>query len=981
MRSPLLPPVDSIVTYRTRIFTWLCLACLCLTCLTNHLPADDQATRFVYGINLNGPAVVIDGQTWQGADSPNYVCRDKAFENQNVKLTPATDAARAKMIRSSRWGGNHIELKGLSPGLHTLFLYVWEDNNSETYDVLVDGRVLLRGYKSGQAGHWDRLGPWHVEVKSNSLLIESRGGGANFSGIEVWQGKYDGEMTSEASPEDLAFFEQRIRPVLVNRCYECHSVDAKEVGGELLVDSRQALQRGGSNGPALVSGDVDSSLLVKAIRYRDAHLQMPPSGRLADSEIADIEHWISRGAADPRAKATKFARPAMDITEGKKFWSFQPLKRPDLPTVQHQQWPTSPIDHFVLAKMEEHGFAPGPDAERRAWLRRATFDLIGLPPSLDEVENFLSDTSSEAYARVVDRLLESPRYGERWGRYWLDIVRYADTAGDNSDFPIPQLHLYRDWVIQSINDDVPYDQFVAKQLAGDLLPARDQHERRQNLIATGYIANSRRFGSRVDDYPQHLTIEDTLDNFGRAFLGLSINCARCHDHKFDPLSMQDYYGLYGIFDSTRYPWPGIELEQRQRDLVPLASDDEVRGFLDDKTQKQMALDAEVKRLDELVKAASGDEKRLLDKQLKAAKDQAREHSQIEPPYELLYAVADKLEPADATIQLKGDPTKPGDMAARKFPAILGGHKLPTGLKASGRLQLVQWLFDPANPLPARVMVNRIWQYHFGKGLVPTANDFGKQGKAPTHPELLDYLATQFIADGWSIKSMHRRLMLSQTYRLATRSTSTNGTMPNAASEAVAAADPNNDWLSAFDRRRLDAEALRDTLLQLGDTLDLSPAGAHPFPPQHQWKFTQHNPFKAEYASSHRSVYLMTQRIQRHSFLAIFDGADPSVSTPRRSSTTTPLQSLYLLNDQLVHEQAFKFADRLLRLQVHDKLTEEQLVERAFELCLSRPPSDWEVAQALNHVSSINATAVESPLAGWQSLARVMFRLNEFVYVD
>lgn len=983
MESPPATPVDFIVTYRIRLFIWMCLVCL-----ANHVPAD-EATKFVYGINLNGPAVVIDGQQWQGADSPNYVCRDKAFENQSVKLTPATDAARAKMIRSSRWGGNRIELHGLSAGLHTLFLYVWEDNNSESYDVLIDGRAVQRGYKSGSAGHWDRLGPWHVDVKNDSLLVESRGGAANFSGIEIWQGKYAGEMTSEPSPEDLAFFEQRIRPVLVNRCYECHAVDAKEVGGELLVDSRQALRRGGSNGPALVPGDVDSSLLVKAIRYRDANLQMPPGGRLPDNEISDFQHWISRGAADPRTTATKFARPTMDITEGKKFWSFQPLKRPDLPMVQHQQWPTSPIDHFVLAKMEEHGFAPGPDAERRAWLRRATFDLIGLPPTIEEVDNFLSDASSEAYARVIDRLLESPRYGERWGRYWLDVVRYADTAGDNSDFPIPQMYLYRDWVIKHINDDLPYDQFVAMQLAGDLLPARDQHERRQNLIATGYIANSRRFGSRVDDYPQHLTIEDTLDNFGRAFLGLSINCARCHDHKFDPLSMQDYYGLYGIFDSTRYPWPGIELEQRQRDLVALASDEEVRAFLDDKTQKQTLLDDEVKRLDKLHKAASGDEKLSLDKELKAAKDQARDHSQIEPTYELLYAVADKLEPADATIQLKGDPAKPGDIAARKFPAILGGQELPTELKTSGRLQLVQWLFDPSNPLPARVMVNRIWQYHFGKGLVPTANDFGKQGKAPTHPELLDYLATQFIADGWSIKTMHRRIMLSRTYRLATRSTVPDGSMRGAADatarEAVAAADPNNDWLTAFDRRRLDAEALRDTLLQLGDTLDLSPAGAHPFPPQRQWKFTQHNPFKAEYASSHRSVYLMTQRIQRHSFLAIFDGADPSVSTPRRSSTTTPLQSLYLLNDQVVHEQALKFAERLLRLQDQDKLSDDQLVKRAFEWCFSRPANDWEVAQALKHIMTIqsrsNVAGNEARLAAWQSLARVMFRLNEFVYVD
>ncbi len=965
-----------------RLFlVWLCTAALTVYVLTANAVADDQA-RFVLGINLNGPAVVIDGQAWLGADCPQYICHDKAFENQAVKLVPPTDAARAKMIRSSRWGGNRIELTGLGSGLHSLFLYVWEDNNSETYDVLINGRVVRRGYKSGAAGHWERLGPWHVDPQAGRLLIESRGGAANFSGIELWQGKHDGAMQLEATPEDLAFFESRIRPVLAGRCYECHALDAAQIEGELLVDSMQALRRGGSNGPALVPGDPDASLLVKAIRYRDAHLQMPPDGRLSDQEIRDIEQWIARGAADPRTQATKFQRKSIDLSEGKKFWSFQPLRNPELPPVVATQWPLEPLDYFVLAEMEKRGYAPGPDAQRRQWIRRATYDLIGLPPTPEEVNQFISDTSSESYARVVDRLLESPRYGERWGRYWLDVVRYADTAGDNSDFPIPQMHMYRDWVIASFNNDLPYDQFAARQLAGDLLPATSESERRSNLIATGYIANSRRFGSRVDDYPQHLTIEDTLDNFGRAFLGLSINCARCHDHKFDPLSMDDYYGLYGIFNSTRYPWPGIELEQRQRDLVPLGSPDEVREFTEGKARKQTELDKEVKRLEQVVKQADGNSKQDLEKQLKEAKELARKNSQIEPPYELLYAVAEKPDPDDVEVQLKGDPAKPGDRVPRKFPAILGGQQLPAGLQASGRLQLVQWLFDRNNPLPARVMVNRLWQYHFGKGLVPTPNDFGKQGKPPTHPELLDYLATQFMADGWSIKSMHRRIMLSRTYRLAARQVAADS------SDAVAsiqATDPNNEWLTAFDRRRLDAEAVRDTLLQLGGTLDLSPAGAHPFPPQHQWKFTQHNPFKAEYSTNRRSVYLMTQRIQRHSFLAIFDGADPSVSTPRRSSTTTPLQSLYLLNDPLVHEQAQRCAERLLNWQSQHQASDAQLVSYAFELCLSRPAADWEVEQALEFMAQVASRAASSEsdrrLEAWQSLVRVLFRLNEFVYLD
>ncbi len=438
---------------------------------------------------------------------------------------------------------------------------------------------------------------------------------------------------------------------------------------------------------------------------------------------------------------------------------------------------------------------------------------------------------------------------------------------------------------------------------------------------------------------------------------------------------------------------GIELEQRQRDLAPLASEEVVREFNESKASKQATLDEEVKRLEESLKAAEGDGRKEIETQLKAARDTARVHSQIEPPYELLYAVGDKPEPSDAFIQLKGDPAKPGDLVPRKFVTVLGAQQVQRETKSSGRLQLAEWLFDARNPLPARVMANRLWQYHFGKGLVPTPNDFGKQGKPPTHPELLDYLANQFIADGWSIKSMHRRIMLSRTYRLASRYAASDdlrasvGASPKSTSSLHAlAVDPNNDWLSAFDRRRLDAEALRDTLLMLGETLDLSPAGPHPFPKQKEWKFTQHNPFKAEYASNHRSVYLMTQRIQRHSYLAIFDGADPSVSTPRRSSTTTPLQSLYLLNDKLVHEQAQKFAQRLMGMQSEKRLSDAETVKLAFELCLSRPASDAELEQAQHHLSSVaarfpNLDESAARRTAWESLARVMFRLNEFVYLD
>ncbi|HEX7378048.1 MAG TPA: DUF1549 and DUF1553 domain-containing protein, partial [Pirellulales bacterium] len=575
---------------------------------------------------------------------------------------------------------------------------------------------------------------------------------------------------------------------------------------------------------------------------------------------------------------------------------------------------------------------------------------------------------------VVDRLLDSPRYGERWGRHWLDVARYSDTAGDNSDFPIPQMYLYRDWVIDAFNRDLPYDQFIREQLAGDLLPSANDDERRQRIVATGYLAGARRFGSRVDDYPQHLTIEDTIDNLGRAFLGLTINCARCHDHKFDPISTEDYYGLYGIFHSTRYPWPGIELEQKQRDLVPLAAADDVKRATEAHKTRQQELDAEVRRLEKLRDAAAnGEEKDNLNKEVQKARNAAAKHGKTLPDVPWVYAMAESNKIENVRVQYKGDPNKTGPEVARHFPLALGGDMLAADDHTSGRLSLARWIADANNPLTARVMVNRIWQYHFGQGIVPTANDFGKQGKPPTHPELLDWLARRLIASGWSIKAMHRLVMLSHTYRLAA-----------IADPALNTADPTNDYLAGFRRLRLDAEAIRDTLLFVGGDLDLSPAGPHPFPPSTDWDFTQHKPFKAVYETKHRSVYLMTQRIQRHPYLAVFDGADPSYSTPRRMATTTPLQALYLLNNELVHEQAARLAARLL----NERPATAARVERAYQLLLSRPPTPDEAAQAADFLARAQAALEKSgapadrlTALAWQSFARSLFLLNEFVYVD
>ncbi|MEJ7591666.1 MAG: DUF1549 domain-containing protein [Planctomycetaceae bacterium] len=608
---------------------WLLISTFCLPTAV----CAEGAPEFFRGLNLNGPTVVIDGNVWDGGDSKSYACSDKAFENQNVPLVPMTDGERAKMIRSSRWGGNRVELTDIPPGTYSLFLYVWEDNDTETYSVSVNGRKVQDRYNSGAAGHWEKLGPWPTTVRNDrNIVLTSQGGAANFSGIELWKGHYDG-LGGPIRDEDLAFFEKRIRPLLANHCYECHSAESQELQGALLVDSRATLRRGGTKGPAVVAGDPEHSLLIEAVRYKNAEMQMPPDGKLSDSEIADLEHWVKIGAPDPRSTATKHLGKQIDIAAAREFWSLRPISSPRIPVVKLADWPRSDIDRFVLAKQEAQQLTPAVDADKRVLIRRATYDLIGLPPTPDEVHAFLADDAEDAFSRVVERLLASPRYGERWGRHWLDVVRYADTAGDNSDYPIPQIHSYRDWVVNAFNRDQPYDEFVRDQLAGDLRGGKTDEERNQRIIATGYLANARRFGSRVDDYPQHLTIEDTIDNLGRSFLGLTISCARCHDHKFDPITNRDYYALYGIFHSTRFPWPGIELDKRQRDFVPLVPPEkqpEMEQALAARAKEQSRLDDDVKKLKDAVKESSDGEKEEAKQKLEEAERRAKNYLE-QPP--------------------------------------------------------------------------------------------------------------------------------------------------------------------------------------------------------------------------------------------------------------------------------------------------------------------------------------------------------------
>ncbi len=796
-------------------------------------------------------------------------------------------------------------------------------------------------------------------------------------------------LAQEAEREGVDFFEKKIRPVLAEHCYSCHSAKAEKLKGNLLVDTKQGLLKGGNMGPAVVPGDPARSLILTALRHADEELKMPPKKKLAPEVVRDFEAWIVRGAPDPRhADAGTGARKgAIDWAEAKKYWAFQPVGEPQVPAVRDAAWPRGAIDRFVLARLEERGLRPAPDADPRTLLRRVTLDLTGLPPTPEEVDAFLADDGPDAFAKAVDRLLASPHYGERWGRHWLDVVRYADTAGDNSDFPVPQHYLYRNWVIRAFNEDMPYDRFVREQLAGDLLPSKTDAERNDRLVATGYLANARRFGSRVDDYPWHFTIEDTIDNLGRTFLGFTINCSRCHDHKFDPFTHEDYYGLYGIFGSTRYAWPGIELEQSQRDFVPLVPPEAARKSLAERQEKRKALEEAYKRIEEEKKsldqavtaspdpnegeaARAKEQSAEVAKLLAAAKKERDSFNKTPLPFPTAYAVADGAKPGPARIHLKGDPERPGPEIPRRFPTILGGHVLPADVQGSGRRELAEWIVDPANPLTARVMVNRIWHGHFGKGIVATPSDFGRQGRPPTHPELLDWLARRFLESGLSVKAMHRLICLSRTYRLSSRDDA-----------AALQADPANELLWRFSRRRLEAEAIRDAMLAVSGGLDRTPGEAHPFPAMPAWDFTQHKPFVAVYESDRRSVYLMTQRIRRHPFFGIFDGADANASTSFRVTSTTTLQALYLLNDPFVHAQAKRLAERLAK----ERPAEASRIERLYQLALGRAPSAGELASGREYLANARGT-MEDLAAGdrdreaWESYARVIFRLGEFVYL-
>ena len=886
----------------------------------------------------------------------------------------------------------------------------------------------------------------------------------------------------------LEFFEMKIRPLLANTCYACHT--NSKMGG-LRLDSRQAMVRGGSSGPAIRPGNATGSIMIQAVTHTHDSLKMPATGqKLTDDQIVALTTWVQDGAAWPDEDLP----PTMGETskyeirpEQRAFWSFRPVSKPGLPAVKNTSWVRQPADHFVLAKLEAEGLEPVPAADKRTLIRRATFDLIGLPPTPEEIAAFLADDSPKAFETVVERLLVSPHYGERWGRYWLDLARYSDgKLGTRVDDPYPNAYRYRDWVIQAFNDDLPYDQFVRAQLAADLLP---EPQREKHLAALGFHA----FVPRGDD---------RVDVTTRTFLGLTVGCAQCHDHKYDPIPTKDFYSLQGVFSSSAYHEYPLAPEERvkaykkakkaiadkkaaitefiekqsaqladvlfeqtaeymtaawhvmsgaQPDGAAAAAKDGLIPEVVERWVVYLKSDKEHERLDEfdaavargatleqvtelaeeaerLAVAINTEKKELEDRnyvKLGGAKGVADERTRqytnlefldlkkwylwrdlaFEPntrngfrfeggvfyfgekaadregvaeegrkidrflsgvwkqhldrlrtelkqleealpeayPFVHGYKEAEKIK--DLQVHIRGNKDDLGELAPRRFLHILSAVEPEPFEHGSGRLELADRIADPENPLTARVMVNRIWQHHFGQGLVRTPSNFGQLGERPTHPELLDYLAARFVESGWSMKAVHREIMLSSTYRLSSGHIATNFER-----------DPDNKLLWRANLiNRLDAEALRDAILAVAGSLDRTQGG-------------EPEDFKDD--NHRRTVYVRVRRTQPNRAMTLFDFPDPNNTSEKRLVTVGPMQRLYFLNSSFVMGQAEALAKRLAGEAGAD---DRARIKRAYELLYGRLPSKDETKAGLKYLKASSKA--------WTQYAQVLLASTEFSSIN
>ncbi|MFO0918096.1 MAG: DUF1549 domain-containing protein [Planctomycetaceae bacterium] len=809
------------------------------------------------------------------------------------------------------------------------------------------------------------------------------------------------------TPEQLEFFEQNIRPLLVDRCYECHS-HAKKIKGSLALDSRVGWQAGGDSGTAIIPGEPDDSLLIKAVRYHDADLKMPPAGKLKDAEIRLLEQWVKDGAADPRDEApAEKPKRGFDEEAAEKHWAYQPLQTVAPPAVKQAGWAFNEIDLYVLAGLEQQGFQPSADAERAAWLRRVTFDLTGLPPTADETAAFLADQSADPYAAVVDRLLASRPFGERWARPWLDLVGYADQIGSANDVPAEYAWRYRDYVIDTFAADKPFNQFVREQIAGDLLTAQSIEERQAQLTATGFLVLGNINIVEGDKLVMRMDIVDQqIEKVGKAFLGMTLNCVRCHDHKFDPISVRDYYGLAGIFASTestyktdRGVWSSVTRltlpetldEFAKREAAQRDYEKQLAALTQEKTRCEQRLDVVRQALptapdskegqppDTKSKADLEQEQAELNRKIGELQQQLWHANYLAPQAPIAFGVKDSAEIADTPIQIRGNPHAVGEIVPRGFVRVATHGEIP-GIPTdhSGRLQLADWLTGAASPLVARVTVNRAWQKLFGRGLASSVDYLGLRSEPPSHPELLDHLARQFLDDGWSYKRMLRPMVLSRTYRQSSHS--------GPSSQAALVADPGNVWLWRMSPRRLDAEMMRDAVLQVSGQLQPF-AGGPALNPEFRENVGGLNPkdvnpisfslrkFRDE-QSRIRTIYLPVVRSSGQrgpaDVLNFFDFAQPAQLTGSRPTTAVSSQALFLLNGPLFKEAAQKIAGDVLS---NPSFTDDhQRLATLFLNVWNRPLTAHDETVAMEFLNSGEPRDV-----AWQQLVHALLVSNEFLF--
>ena len=811
--------------------------------------------------------------------------------------------------------------------------------------------------------------------------------------VTILVGSAQGVLAAESgdidySPEQLKFFESKIRPVLVEQCYRCHAIEGQAIRGGLQVDSREGLRGGGESGPAIVPGDLESSLLWSAINHDG--FEMPPNRKLPANVLEDFREWILMGAPDPRgADVSKIQTKVSDeaIEAGRNFWSFQPPKVAKVPPVSDVRWADSAVDAWVYAALQREGLVPAQEASPEILIRRLTFDLVGLPPTVDDVDRFVKAYAKDATSAIsseVDRLLDSPQFGERWGRHWLDVARYAESSGKELDLAFPNAWRYRDYVIDSFNQDKPFDEFIREQIAGDLLPIKSDEEWTENLVATGFLAlgpkslserNPRQF--RAD------LVDEQIDVTTRVFLGVSVACARCHDHKFDPIGQQDYTALAGIFGSTETYFGGLPTQRLQQSsnllLLPVGDQHVVTKQLSkeafDALKNRVAeTETELRQAEQDVRmqalrsqaanrngVGNGDLKGfdpqearqqvlVLERRLATLKVELNQYDEEGNVQSFCMGVQDRDQPQDARLLVRGEIDQPAHSIPRGGVRVLETQAMKIPSQSSGRLELAKWIASPENPLTARVMVNRIWMHLIGKPLVSEPDNFGFSGPAPSHPELLDTLAVDFVADGWSVKSLIRKITQSNAYRLS-----------SAQSELSLKIDPENRWISHANPRRMEAEAMRDFMLAISGRLDLkrpwgsaiAELGTALVPPGFAegavtlGRAQVGRPFEIE-KEVFRSVYLPVARNSVPRMLDVFDFAEPSMVVGMREVSSTATQSLYLMNNAFVMDQSEALANRIERETTNPR----EMIESAFRSIYGRLPDAEERLESLRFLRDI-----------------------------